>query len=88
MAKLIVLSAVALLWIGFITGLPAPDEERYLDKEYTRELISWLTALNPSATNPCRFYPSGNIIGPLPKRNSELINSLLSLPKTMNDAGK
>lgn len=47
MAKLIVLSAVALLWIGFITGLPAPDEERYLDKEVRLTFSTFVIYFGP-----------------------------------------
>ncbi|KAH8311162.1 hypothetical protein KR044_004638 [Drosophila immigrans] len=79
----------------------SPDEERYMEKEYNRDLIDWINsaaryAPMQAAGNPCKYYPyylanalpnSNNNIR-LPKRNSELINSLLSLPKNMNDAGK
>uniref|UniRef100_A0A336LLB3 CSON011699 protein n=1 Tax=Culicoides sonorensis TaxID=179676 RepID=A0A336LLB3_CULSO len=78
--------------IGFAS--PAPDEEHYLDKEDVKELAAWLSTLSrPLSYNhlpPCRpYYMDGNYLSnPMPKRNSELINSLLSLPKTMSDAGK
>ncbi|KAG8239166.1 hypothetical protein J437_LFUL018917 [Ladona fulva] len=55
------------------------EDEKYLDKEYAREIASWLTQLAArGAEHPI----------PAHKRNSELINSLLGLPKVMNDAGK
>ncbi|XP_034115384.1 protein PDF [Drosophila nasuta] len=76
-----------------------PDEERYMEKEYNRDLFDWINnaaryAPLQAAGNPCKYYPyylanalpNNNMR--MPKRNSELINSLLSLPKNMNDAGK
>ncbi|XP_065361193.1 protein PDF [Calliphora vicina] len=73
-----------------VTGLPTPDEERYFDKEFNRDLINWLSSIHyaQSLNNPCRYYGDNSLTAPMPKRNSELINSLLSLPKNMNDAGK
>ncbi|XP_014093329.1 protein PDF [Bactrocera oleae] len=71
-------------------ALPTPDEERYMEKEYNRELLNWLNSIQyPQAyAAPCKYYPINSLTGPVPKRNSELINSLLSLPKSMNEAGK
>ncbi|TMW46574.1 hypothetical protein DOY81_008345 [Sarcophaga bullata] len=71
-------------------SLPTPDEERYFDKELSRDLVNWLTSVHyaPSINNPCRYYSGNTLTAPMLKRNSELINSLLSLPKNMNDAGK
>lgn len=79
------------------TVLATPDEERYMGKEYNRDLYDWFnnaaryTPLQANSS-PCKYpYYLGNSLGTnirLPKRNSELINSLLSLPKNMNDAGK
>jgi hypothetical protein len=45
----------------------------------TRELVSWITQLLLHKEEPviCSH-----------KRNSELINSLLGLPKVLNEAGK
>nr|BAD22538.1 pigment-dispersing factor [Phormia regina] len=73
-----------------VTSLPTPDEERYFDKEFNRDLINWLTSIRYAqpSNNPCRYYAGNTLTAPMPKRNSELINSLLSLPKNMNDAGK
>ncbi|XP_018792176.1 PREDICTED: protein PDF [Bactrocera latifrons] len=71
-------------------ALPTPDEERYMEKDYNREFLNWLNSIQypqPYAT-PCKYYPINSLTGPVPKRNSELINSLLSLPKSMNEAGK
>lgn len=79
------------------TVLATPDEERYMGKEYNRDLYDWFNnaaRYTPVQANssPCKYpYYLSNSLGPnirLPKRNSELINSLLSLPKNMNDAGK
>ncbi|XP_055914277.1 protein PDF [Eupeodes corollae] len=84
----IIFLAVVVIWLGLSVALPTPDEERFLDKEYTRELLNWLSTLQaPVSNNPCKYYGNG-ISGMMTKRNSELINSLLSLPKGMNDAGK
>ncbi|XP_063695633.1 protein PDF [Culicoides brevitarsis] len=75
---------------------PTPDEEHYFDKEDVKELAAWLSTLGRPMYNnynhlpPCRPYymDTQYLSAPMPKRNSELINSLLSLPKTMSDAGK
>ncbi|XP_066995663.1 pigment-dispersing hormone peptides [Anabrus simplex] len=55
------------------------EEDKYLDKEYSRELAAWLMDLvrRTDAPTICTH-----------KRNSELINSLLGLPKVLNDAGR
>ncbi|XP_054731639.1 protein PDF [Anastrepha obliqua] len=92
MAKLLCLVLTLVLSSIFISSkaMPTPDEERYLDKEYNRELLNWLNLVQypqPYAV-PCKYYPIDSLTGPVPKRNSELINSLLSLPKSMNEAGK
>ncbi|KAM7355500.1 pigment-dispersing factor isoform 1-T6 [Cochliomyia hominivorax] len=73
-----------------VTSLPPPEEDGYFDKEFNRDLINWLTSLHyaHSLNNPCRYYAGNALTAAMPKRNSELINSLLSLPKNMNDAGK
>ncbi|XP_023309125.2 protein PDF [Lucilia cuprina] len=78
------------LVLASVTSLPTPDEERYFDKEFNRDLINWLASVHyaQSINNPCRYYGGNTLTAPMPKRNSELINSLLSLPKNMNDAGK
>ncbi|KAH8417977.1 hypothetical protein KR222_009698 [Zaprionus bogoriensis] len=79
------------------TVLAMPDEERYVGKDYNRDLYDWFNNAARYAplqvtASPCKYpYYLGNSMAPnlrLPKRNSELINSLLSLPKNMNDAGK
>ncbi|XP_073840375.1 pigment-dispersing factor [Musca autumnalis] len=89
--------SLALLWMCLLLcnaaiALPAPDEEQYFDKQLNRELINrWLSSIHnaQNLNNPCHFYGGdGTWTAPMPKRNSELINSLLSLPKSMNDAGK
>nr|XP_027233266.1 pigment-dispersing hormone type 1-like [Penaeus vannamei] len=52
-------------------------------KHYERELVSELAAqILRVAQGPSAF-----VAGPH-KRNSELINSLLGIPKVMNDAGR
>lgn len=59
--------------------------------QYIRDLVQWLSAAS-APSSPCSSrngynnYVTGDQIPT--KRNSELINSLLSIPKTMNDAGK
>ncbi|XP_061402865.1 protein PDF-like [Musca vetustissima] len=89
--------SLALLWLSMLlcnlaVALPTPDEEQYFDKQLNRELINrWLSSIHNAQilNNPCRYYTAdGTWTPPMPKRNSELINSLLSLPKSMNDAGK
>ncbi|XP_068157550.1 protein PDF [Drosophila tropicalis] len=77
-------------------ALAAPDEERYIRKDFNRDLLDWYNNANqyPSGqlASLCRYpyFLDNSLIGPvrMRKRNSELINSLLSLPKNMNDAGK
>ncbi|XP_036335621.1 protein PDF [Rhagoletis pomonella] len=92
MAKLLCFAFALVLSSIFISSkaLPTPDEDLYLEKEYNRELLNWLNSVQypqPYAV-PCKYYPTNSFTGPVPKRNSELINSLLSLPKSMNEAGK
>ncbi|XP_067644472.1 protein PDF [Eurosta solidaginis] len=92
MAKLVCVVLTLIFSTIFISSkaLPTPDEDRYIDKEYNRELLNWLNSVQypqPYAA-PCKYYPINSFTGPIPKRNSELINSLLSLPKGMNEAGK
>ncbi|XP_017131817.1 protein PDF [Drosophila elegans] len=81
---------------GHTGAMAMPDEERYVRKEYNRDLMDWFNTiglLTPNqVANLCR-YPlilDNSLVPSVPirKRNSELINSLLSLPKNMNDAGK
>uniref|UniRef100_A0A182J342 Pigment dispersing factor n=1 Tax=Anopheles atroparvus TaxID=41427 RepID=A0A182J342_ANOAO len=90
------------MWLRVSAALPPFDDDRDLDKElYVRQLAEWLSEQSPDFLNditsfpPCRpcGYEHRQPISVVPratyaKRNSELINSLLSLPKTMNDAGK
>ncbi|XP_065075589.1 protein PDF [Ochlerotatus camptorhynchus] len=80
------------------------EDRMDLDKEqYIRQVAEWLANQWPTELNeinslpfcrPC-FNPHRQqeptiavSRNPFGKRNSELINSLLSLPKNMNDAGK
>ncbi|XP_005181776.3 pigment-dispersing hormone type 2 [Musca domestica] len=75
----------------FAAALPAQEDERYFEKQLNRELLNnWLSSARgvQAINNPCRYYPDNTWSAAMPKRNSELINSLLSLPKSMNDAGK
>ncbi|XP_058066984.1 pigment-dispersing hormone A peptides [Anopheles bellator] len=82
-------------------ALPAFADDRDFNKElYIRQLPEWfrdqptdflsepvvlpLLAAAYEYRQPINVGPSATHV----KRNSELINSLLSLPKTMNDAGK
>ncbi|XP_037035176.1 protein PDF [Bradysia coprophila] len=94
MLKIPVLILAVLMWFQcntcaayVVPGNTPPDEDRYYDKEYVRELASFIAALSGSGNNPCHNNYAG-YTNPIPKRNSELINSLLSLPKTMSDVGK
>eukprot|EP00099_Drosophila_melanogaster_P015664 NP_524517.1 Pigment-dispersing factor [Drosophila melanogaster] len=93
----LVLLAICCQW-GYCGAMAMPDEERYVRKEYNRDLLDWFNNVGVGQFSPgqvatlCR-YPLilENSLGPsvpIRKRNSELINSLLSLPKNMNDAGK
>ncbi|XP_041770743.1 protein PDF [Anopheles merus] len=92
------------LWLRVSAALPAFEDDRDLDRElYIRQLAEWLADQSTDFLNeltsfppcrPCSSYehtrqPIAVVPrAPYAKRNSELINSLLSLPKTMNDAGK
>uniref|UniRef100_A0A182PHY8 Pigment dispersing factor n=1 Tax=Anopheles epiroticus TaxID=199890 RepID=A0A182PHY8_9DIPT len=87
------------LWLQSSLALPAMDDDRNYDRElYIRQLSEMLAdqsidLLNELASRPCSYEHVRQPVGvvsraPYAKRNSELINSLLSLPKTMNDAGK
>lgn len=71
-----------------------------LPAQYAKELTGWLAALGPPLppASPCQHYnnllpplaaaPPPTYLVPLDKRNSELINSLLTLPKQLNEVGK
>ncbi|KAH8306300.1 hypothetical protein KR018_006873 [Drosophila ironensis] len=77
-------------------AMAMPDEERYVRKEYNRDLLDWFNNVGQFTPGQvaalCRYplFVENSLAGPMAirKRNSELINSLLSLPKNMNDAGK
>ncbi|XP_016950867.1 protein PDF [Drosophila biarmipes] len=92
---ILVLLAISARW-GCAGAMALPDEERYVRKEYNRDLLDWLNSVgqfSPGQVATLCRYPLilENSLGPavpIRKRNSELINSLLSLPKNMNDAGK
>ncbi|KAJ6643358.1 Protein PDF [Pseudolycoriella hygida] len=92
MVRIPVLILAVLMWCNIciayvVPGNTTPDDERFFDKEYVRELASFIAALSGSSNSPCHNN-YGGYANPMPKRNSELINSLLSLPKTMSDVGK
>ncbi|CRK97567.1 CLUMA_CG010953, isoform A [Clunio marinus] len=85
---------------GFCFTMPV-SEESY-DSAYDQELAGWIPVINKagitgyypiSASLVNRIHPSYNEriktwqVVPS-KRNSELINSLLGLPKNMDAAGK
>ncbi|XP_053688712.1 protein PDF [Sabethes cyaneus] len=85
-------------------AMPSYDDDRFSQdrEQYIRQFAAWLAnqpeaSLNDIMTmplcRPCLYstHPmeSFNVAhNPYVKRNSELINSLLSLPKNMNDVGK
>ncbi|KOC62478.1 hypothetical protein WH47_04138 [Habropoda laboriosa] len=73
---------IAILGIIFGTLGAMEDFERNLigpNFSYGRELNNDLQSARLMLLPPCLCHP---------KRNSELINSLLGLPKNMNNAGK
>ncbi|XP_017052353.1 protein PDF [Drosophila ficusphila] len=82
--------------LGSFGTMAMPDEERYVRKEYNRDFLDWFNTVGQFTPGQvaaiCRYpFILENSLGPsmpIRKRNSELINSLLSLPKNMNDAGK
>ncbi|ROT62684.1 Pigment-dispersing hormone type 2 [Penaeus vannamei] len=57
----------------------AQDDLKYFEREVVAELAAQILRVAQG--------PSAFVAGPH-KRNSELINSLLGLPKVMNDAGR
>lgn len=95
LAFVLVVLAILSGW-GSTGAMARPDEERYVRKEYNRDLLDWLNQMGQFTPGQlatlCRYplYLENSLVEPVPirKRNSELINSLLSLPKNMNDAGK
>ncbi|KAG5682480.1 hypothetical protein PVAND_011831 [Polypedilum vanderplanki] len=57
--------------------------------EYDQDFNGYVPIVTASNYWPQRYYPSSNRLYPTyPKRNAELINSLLSLPKNLDSAGK
>ncbi|ROT62689.1 Pigment-dispersing hormone type 2 [Penaeus vannamei] len=60
-------------------GGNAQDDLKYFEREVVAELAAQILRVAQG--------PSAFVAGPH-KRNSELINSLLGLPKVMNDAGR
>ncbi|XP_042876478.1 pigment-dispersing hormone type 1-like [Penaeus japonicus] len=75
-------SAVLVVLLVAMTASPQLTLAEDL-KCFERELVSELAAqILRVAEGPSAF-----VAGPH-KRNSELINSLLAIPKTMNDAGR
>ncbi|XP_042876479.1 pigment-dispersing hormone type 1-like [Penaeus japonicus] len=74
--------ACIVLLVAMAMSLQATVAERNL-KDFDLEVVSELAAqILRVAEGPSAF-----VAGPH-KRNSELINSLLAIPKTMNDAGR
>ncbi|XP_027233263.1 pigment-dispersing hormone type 1-like [Penaeus vannamei] len=74
--------AVIVLLVVMAVALQAATAERNM-KYFERELVSELAAqILRVAQGPSAFAAGPH------KRNSELINSLLGLPKVMNDAGR
>ncbi|XP_042876477.1 pigment-dispersing hormone type 1-like [Penaeus japonicus] len=74
--------AVLVLLVAMAMSLQATVAERnlkYLEREVVSELAAQILRVAEG--------PSAFVAGPH-KRNSELINSLLAIPKTMNDAGR
>ncbi|CAO1384331.1 unnamed protein product [Diamesa hyperborea] len=94
---------LCLFLIKMCNAQPLSEETNLVDSGYDQDLPgAWMPMQQMPAQNfwPIqntnlynRNYPAYNsrvkawLISPS-KRNSELINSLLSLPKNMNDAGK
>ncbi|PSN52637.1 Pigment-dispersing hormone peptide [Blattella germanica] len=72
-----------LLRMAFTSPAIQLEDDRYMDKETNavnaRELTNWIMQILMHKGEPtvCTH-----------KRNSELINSLLGLPKVINDAGR
>ncbi|XP_059614043.1 pigment-dispersing hormone type 1 [Phlebotomus argentipes] len=93
-ARIFGLIAAWHLILGLALAMPAMDDDLYYDRQFSRDFTPWMAAslaYTRQPETPCQFYNlPGNYLTPpqIHKRNSELINSLLSLPKTMNDAGK
>ncbi|XP_042876485.1 pigment-dispersing hormone type 2 isoform X2 [Penaeus japonicus] len=57
----------------------AQEDLKYFEREVVSELAAQILRVAQG--------PSAFVAGPH-KRNSELINSLLAIPKTMNDVGR
>ncbi|XP_047481308.1 pigment-dispersing hormone type 1-like [Penaeus chinensis] len=75
-------AVVAVLLVAVVMSLQQTASGDTL-KHFERELVSELAAqILRVAQGPSAF-----VAGPQ-KRNSELINSLLGIPKVMNDAGR
>ncbi|XP_013115958.1 protein PDF-like [Stomoxys calcitrans] len=82
---------MSLCWWNTTVASPSTDDELYFDRQLNRELLNkWISSVRNAQmlNNPCRNSADNTWASAMPKRNSELINSLLSLPKSMNDAGK
>ncbi|XP_062550606.1 protein PDF [Armigeres subalbatus] len=95
---------VVCLCFSMCSSLPSYDTDLadIENDQYMRQLTEWLANTDSNDFNElysspaCRacFYrirdPYVNVVSDkrYGKRNSELINSLLSLPKKLNDAGK
>ncbi|XP_075161757.1 protein PDF-like [Haematobia irritans] len=88
----VVLVVVSLCVWNTAIASPSAEDNSYFDRQMNRDMLTkWISSVRNGqvVTNPCRYYTESSWPLPsMPKRNSELINSLLSLPKSMNDAGK
>ncbi|CAO1414242.1 unnamed protein product [Diamesa tonsa] len=82
---------LCLFLIKMCNAQPLSEETNLVDSGVSLKSQNFWPIQNTNLYN--RNYPAYNsrvkawLISPS-KRNSELINSLLSLPKNMNDAGK
>nr|QBX89065.1 pigment dispersing hormone 2 [Nephrops norvegicus] len=73
--------AVALLMLVVMTAvLTQAQELKYPEREVVAELAAQILRVIQGPWGPMAAGPH--------KRNSELINSILGLPKVMNDAGR
>ncbi|KAK5644967.1 hypothetical protein RI129_006267 [Pyrocoelia pectoralis] len=87
-----------IIYTTAVSGYPATlDDDRLIDKEYmtpgAHQLASWLTyqmrkndyQQQQSQDSPLLHY---RLSGSQGKRNSELTNSMMGLPRNMIDNGK
>ncbi|XP_027233273.2 pigment-dispersing hormone type 2 [Penaeus vannamei] len=79
MARCFVVLAFLALAAMSLQVATAQDDLKYFEREVVAELAAQILRVAQG--------PSAFVAGPH-KRNSELINSLLGIPKVMNDAGR